>query len=652
MKGNSEKTELKQNIFNSYHCKECGEIPLLNFSSFYLDILCPNHKVLNMPPNQLDNFIIFGNECSICSKHFNDNDNNLIYCYECKLFYCNKCKKKHSNDSHFIINASEKNSICNLHHKKYDKFCFNCKINLCELCENHKNKNHYIEIIKDIYPLDEDIEHFNEDIKKFNKNAQEILNLLSKKEKEMKEEEKKMKEEEKEKENDLNMTKISIDAEGSNEIDIDDDNDFENELDDDDDEFKENYNPIKALKRVRKKIEVLNLQRKFIEIKDLFVNSFSKQISNYIYINNINNIIRCTIIGEIRLNYNKLEIKYINDYAIKDDINNIKNKIVIKSLENTKYYEIWCMKKLNDIQIDENQKLSLIALGASYREIILINLLNFKVHQIIEDHERDVYSLEQYKDESKYLFSSSEDETINIYELDNNYKYILIQKLRKEANKNGSEINKVIVLSNKLLVSSDHRSITIWKSNNNEKEKLHYEDYYEIIINEDTCQLLEVNPSLFVATQYRNETFQVYKNDGKTFPLIGELENVGTHGYSSNGLARINDKVVCSASKKVFYVICVDPLQIIQKIYNNFFEITYLYITNDNYLYCKQNNNIFIQYKIICDEECNFIELYELGSYYLGEDNWSNDKSILPLDDGRIFFNVENRNSNYYHLIA
>ena len=288
MKGNNEKTELKHNKFNSYHCKECGEIPLLNFSSFYLDILCPNHKVLNIPPNQLDNFIIFGNECSICSKHFNDNDNdkNLIYCYECKLFYCNNCKKKHSCDSHFIINASEKNSICNLHHKKYVKFCFNCKINLCELCENHKNKNHYIEFIKDIYPLDEDIKNFSDNIKQFNKNAQEIFNLLSKKEKEIKEQEEK----EKEKENDLNTTKISIDAEkkeGGNEIDIDDDDDFGNDSDDeydDDDEFEENNNPKKTLERVQKKIEAVNLQRKCIEIKDLFVNSFSKSLSSSISI--------------------------------------------------------------------------------------------------------------------------------------------------------------------------------------------------------------------------------------------------------------------------------------------------------------------------------------------------------------------------------
>ena len=134
--------------------------------------------------------------------------------------------------------------------------------------------------------------------------------------------------------------------------------------------------------------------------------------------------------------------------------------------------------------------------------------------------------------------------------------------------------------------------------------------------------------------------------------MIGELRDVSSHGNSSNGLARIDDKIVCSASKTELYVICVEPLQIIQKIHNNFIEITYLYITNDNYLYCKKDSKSFIQYKIICDEEHNFIELSELGSYYLGEYIWNSDRSILPLDDGRIILEVKNSKFSCYQLIA
>jgi len=54
-----------------------------------------------------ENFIKFDNKCTVCSKIFNNN--NLNYCYECKLYFCNNCKDRHSINSHVIIKASEKN---------------------------------------------------------------------------------------------------------------------------------------------------------------------------------------------------------------------------------------------------------------------------------------------------------------------------------------------------------------------------------------------------------------------------------------------------------------------------------------------------------------------------------------------------------------
>ena len=67
--------------------------------------------------------------------------------------------------------------------------------------------------------------------------------------------------------------------------------------------------------------------------------------------------------------------------------------------------------------------------------------------------------------------------------INKNYKYDLIQTLEKSQDKRGGEINKVIILSNKLLVSDDHRSITIWSEKNPDENKRYYEDLFEIIIN-------------------------------------------------------------------------------------------------------------------------------------------------------------------------
>jgi WD40 repeat protein len=357
----------------------------------------------------------------------------------------------------------------------------------------------------------------------------------------------------------------------------------------------------------------------------------------------------------------KNDIAYVNYIDSTNDINNIENKILIKSLSkyNTGDYnsQTNCMKKLNDIQIEPDKKLELIAIGGSNHKILILDVLKFNIYQIINEHKSAVYSLAQYKEDSHYLFSSSGDSTVNIYKLNDNYKYELIQKLRKSEKKYGGEMNKVIVLSNKLLVTGDHRTITIWKAKTKHGNKNHYKLNHEIILNRDTHHLLEVNPTTFIATQYSHGGhFQIYKNDGNLFPLIGELISIRCHGSSSNGLAKINDKLVCSASdNNLLYIICIEPIQIIQKIqmdWEKYTTIFYCYVTSDNYLYFKGEYQSIVQFKIITDEDNNFIELVNIGTY---NDNiyFNNyEKAILPFDDGRIFFVEEKVGQICYNLIA
>jgi hypothetical protein len=169
--------------------------------------------------------------------------------------------------------------------------------------------------------------------------------------------------------------------------------------------------------------------------------------------------------------------------------------------------------------------------------------------------------------------------------------------------------------------------------------------------------LLEVNPTTFIATQYSHGGhFQIYKNDGNLFPLIGELISIRCHGSSSNGLAKINDKLVCSASdNNLLYIICIEPIQIIQKIqmdWEKYTTIFYCYVTSDNYLYFKGEYQSIVQFKIITDEDNNFIELVNIGTY---NDNiyFNNyEKAILPFDDGRIFFVEEKVGQICYNLIT
>jgi len=576
--------------FNNYHCKICGEIPLINFSKFDFDIMCSKHKILNIQYEQFYNYISLDYACSICNQV--SNKNNLIYCYDCDEIYCNKCFDNHNlydkSSNHFIINnIYEKNIICCLHNKLYDRFCLICKLNLCESCQN--DYNHYTEVFNDIYPSENELVAFKKLAVKILKNIKSSNRIL---------------------------------------------NDEENNEDE---------------------IINSNQENECINIKLLFIESFSKEITNYNYINNINNIIRCTFQQNTYFKNIKNDIKLIE----MNDINSIKNKLLIKSLSKNKTYDInsqsLCMKKLNNIQIDNSQKkLELIAIGGSNHKILILDVLSFSLYQLIEEHKSAVYSLAQFNNDSKFLFSCSEDCYINIYKLNSNYKYEIFQRRKKTIKERG--INKIIVLSNKFLVSGDRRSITIWKSNSLDENEIDYKQFHEIILNRNVCQLLEVNSSIFVATQFSHGGyFQVYKNDENHFPLKDELTNIKSHDCSSNGLAKINDNLVCSATENLFYIISIEPLQIVQKIRMNserIFTIFYLYVTLDNFLYCKGDYQSIIQYKIIKDQNNNFIELIETGKYNNDLRNTSFEKAILPFDDGRIFLVEEKVGDSRYILIS
>ena len=84
--------------------------------------------------------------------------------------------------------------------------------------------------------------------------------------------------------------------------------------------------------------------------------------------------------------------------------------------------KIWCMLKLNEILNKQNKEqlnLNLVALGFSNNKIIIINLLTMEIYQEIKTSST-VYSLAQFKENSKYLISSLENGQIFIYQLINN----------------------------------------------------------------------------------------------------------------------------------------------------------------------------------------------------------------------------------------
>ena len=213
-------------------------------------------------------------------------------------------------------------------------------------------------------------------------------------------------------------------------------------------------------------------------------------------------------------------------------------------------------------------------------------------------------------------------------------------------------MNKVITLSNGDLASADTRTITIWKQkrdkNNNKIDE--FESYKEIFINNDTYQLIEVNQNVFACAIYSEKSIKIFNNDGKDYPLLGMLNNCESQGNNSNGMAKINDTIFCSGGIHYFiYVVCVEPIQLIQKIKllddnNSFGYIDFVHISNKWFLFTSYGENI-IQYKIIIDEYNNFVEFKEFDRI---KNNKNGIEAIITTEDGKIFYQLRDGRMRFF----
>jgi hypothetical protein len=303
------------------------------------------------------------------------------------------------------------------------------------------------------------------------------------------------------------------------------------------------------------------------------------------------------------------------------------------------------MLKLNKIfyiEKNETKNLNLVSIGFSNGKILLINLITMKLHQELKTP-NTVYSLAQFKDDSKYLLCSLSNGLMIIYKLKEN-KYEEFQVLEKPQGIRRGEINKVITLSDGNIATAERGAVSIWKPKIEEGQKK-FEFFKELKTDNDTCQLLEVNPEIFVCAIYRSKVINIYKNDGIEFPLLGQITDAHSHGSNSNAMTKINDNIFCSGGDNCcIYIVSVEPVQLIQKIilqeedeikYNNY--IRFLHNSNDGFIFTSFGEGI-IQYKIIKDEDNNYITLEKFDDIEDGKNN----SSITTTKDGKIFYSQIN----------
>ena len=86
------------------------------------------------------NFSISKEKCSNCGKSQKEDKADFFFCCTCKIFICNSCQIKHSEERHLYTNIRRFDSLCTKHSNLYSAYCTKCRTNLCVYClKNHRS---------------------------------------------------------------------------------------------------------------------------------------------------------------------------------------------------------------------------------------------------------------------------------------------------------------------------------------------------------------------------------------------------------------------------------------------------------------------------------------------------------------------------------
>ena len=122
--------------------------------------------------------------CDSCKNENKEysNDNEIYECLTCKEYLCFHCKQnQHLN--HNIIKYSQKKYICSKHNNIFIKFCEECHLNICTLCESehayHKTIS-FNNLKDDIEKSKNKLTEYRTVLDAFNKQIYEIIKKLNK----------------------------------------------------------------------------------------------------------------------------------------------------------------------------------------------------------------------------------------------------------------------------------------------------------------------------------------------------------------------------------------------------------------------------------------------------------------------------------------
>ena len=170
-------------------CPTCGESSIITLSDYKINLsLCGNgHETKNITLENFKNTQIINEDeikCDKCkTKRIDTFRQQFYFCYDCKINLCPLCEASNHNKNHKIIEYEMKKYYCKKHGEKIISYCSECKKNLCDKCEkNHKKFIENFEEIKisNVYELRKIIDELKNEINNIIDEFNIFLNYLEK----------------------------------------------------------------------------------------------------------------------------------------------------------------------------------------------------------------------------------------------------------------------------------------------------------------------------------------------------------------------------------------------------------------------------------------------------------------------------------------
>ena len=191
-----------------YHCPDCFNLPTLTINEDLVTVNSTCNKNHNYDNVSIEEFhqklvdtsfsleALKSNQNVVCFKckaclEIKDSQTDLEkilhgfgYCSGCNNIICYNCIKSHDENekkkdpnNHKVVPLDKYTNYCPFHRNKYSAYCFECKINTCVKCTDHRKhkKYHFDEYL--LY--DEDVNKYKKEIIDLRTNCENLENKIN-----------------------------------------------------------------------------------------------------------------------------------------------------------------------------------------------------------------------------------------------------------------------------------------------------------------------------------------------------------------------------------------------------------------------------------------------------------------------------------------